>query len=137
MASYNRVVLVGNLTRDIELKFTQSGTAVTEIGLAVNDRVKRNNEWVDEVTFVDVTLWARSAEVANQFLRKGAPILVEGRLRLDRWETENGGHRSKLRVTADRMQMLGTRQTAPSDSSDKEPATSVVVGAGIAHDVPF
>ena len=103
----------------------------------MNDRVKRNNEWVDEVTFVDVTLWARSAEVANQFLGKGSPILVEGRLRLDRWESEEGGNRSKLRVTADRMQMLGARQSASNEISDKEPATSAVVGAGIAHDVPF
>ena len=66
MASYNRVVLVGNLTRDVDLRYTPSQTAVTDIGLAVNDRVKRNNEWVDETTFVDVTLWGRQAEVANE-----------------------------------------------------------------------
>jgi len=108
MASFNRVILVGNLTRDVELKYTQGGTAVTEVGLAVNDRVKKNGEWVEETTFVDVTLWARTAEVASEYLSKGSPILIEGRLRLDSWETD-GQKRSKLRVTGERMQMLGGR----------------------------
>ena len=107
MASYNRVILVGNLTRDIELKYTPGGTAVTDIGMAVNDRRKTaNGEWVDETTFVDVTLWGRTAEVASEYLGKGSPILVEGRLKLDTWETD-GQKRSKLRVVCDRMQMLG------------------------------
>jgi len=106
MASYNRVVLVGNLTRDPELRYIPSGTAVSEIGLAVNDRVKKNNEWVDETTFVDVTLWARTAEVANEYLSKGSSVLIEGRLKLDMWE-KDGQKRSKLRVVADKMQMLG------------------------------
>ena len=108
MASYNRVVLVGNLTRDVDLRYTPSQTAVTDIGLAVNDRVKRNNEWVDETTFVDVTLWGRQAEVANEYLSKGAPVLIEGRLKLDTWEQE-GQKRSKLRVVGEKMQMLGGR----------------------------
>lgn len=108
MASFNRVILVGNITRDIELRYTQGGTAVTELGIAVNDRVKRNNEWVDETTFVDVTLWGRTAEVAGEYLGKGSSILIEGRLKLDSWEQE-GQKRSKLRVVADRMQMLGGR----------------------------
>ncbi|MEC9188714.1 MAG: single-stranded DNA-binding protein [Planctomycetota bacterium] len=108
MASYNRVVLVGNLTRDVDLRYTPSQTAVTDIGLAVNDRVKRNTEWVDETTFVDVTLWGRQAEVANEYLSKGAPVLIEGRLKLDTWEQE-GQKRSKLRVVGEKMQMLGSR----------------------------
>ena len=108
MASYNRVVLVGKLTRDVDLRYTPSQTAVTDIGLAVNDRVKRNNEWVDETTFVDVTLWGRQAEVANEYLSKGAPVLIEGRLKLDTWEQE-GQKRSKLRVVGEKMQMLGSR----------------------------
>ncbi len=108
MASYNRVVLVGNVTREIELKYTGSGTAVTEIGLAVNDRVKRNNEWVDETTFVDITLWGRTAEVASEYLNKGSSVLIEGRLKLDTWETD-GQKRSKLRVVGEKMQMLGGR----------------------------
>ena len=106
MASYNRVVLVGNLTRDIELKYTTGGTAVTDVGLAVNDRRKNSSgEWVEETTFVDVTLWGRTAEVASEYLGKGSPILVEGRLKLDTWETD-GQKRSKLRVVGERMQML-------------------------------
>ncbi|TWT88405.1 Single-stranded DNA-binding protein [Pseudobythopirellula maris] len=108
MASYNRVILVGNLTRDPELRYIPSGTAVSEIGLAVNDRVKKGDQWVDETTFVDVTLWARTAEVANEYLSKGSSVLIEGRLKLDSWE-KDGQKRSKLRVVADKMQMLGGR----------------------------
>ena len=81
MASYNRVILVGNLTRDIDLRYTPSGMAVTDVGLAVNDRRKsQSGEWVEETTFVDVTLWGRTAEVASEYLTKGAPVLIEGRL---------------------------------------------------------
>ena len=109
MASYNRVILVGNLTRDVDLRYTSGGTAVTDVGLAVNDRRKgQNGEWVDETTFVDVTLWGRQAEVASEYLSKGAPVLIEGRLKLDTWETD-GQKRSKLKVVGDRMQMLGGR----------------------------
>lgn len=109
MASYNRVILVGNLTRDIEIRYTPGGTAVTDMGMAVNDRRKNQaGEWVDETTFVDVTLWGRTAEVAGEYLSKGSPVLVEGRLKLDTWETD-GQKRSKLRVVCDRMQMLGGR----------------------------
>jgi single-strand DNA-binding protein len=109
MASYNRVVLVGNLTRDPELKYIPSGTAVAEIGLAINDRRKNpQGEWVEETTFVDVTLWARTAEVAGEYLSKGSPVLIEGRLKLDSWETD-GQKRSKLRVVAEKMQMLSGR----------------------------
>jgi single-strand DNA-binding protein len=106
MASFNRVILVGNLTRDPELRYIPSGTAVSDIGLAVNDRVKRGDQWVDETTFVDITLWGRTAEIANEYLSKGAPVLIEGRLKLDRWEKEGQKHQ-KLKVVCDRMQMLG------------------------------
>ena len=109
MASFNRVVLVGNLTRDPELRYIPSGSAVSEIGLAVNDRVKKGDQWVDETTFVDVTLWGRTAEVANEYLSKGSSVLIEGRLKLDSWE-KDGQKRSKLRVIAEKMQMLGGRE---------------------------
>jgi single-strand DNA-binding protein len=108
MASFNRVILVGNLTRDPELRYISTGTAVSDVTLAVNDRIKRNNEWVEEVAFVDVTLWGRTAEIANEYLSKGSSVLIEGRLKLDRWEKDGQKH-SKLRVTGDRMQMLGSR----------------------------
>jgi single-strand DNA-binding protein len=106
MASFNRVVLVGNLTRDPELRYIPSGTAVSDVGLAINDRVKRNDQWVDETTFVDVTLWGRQAEIANEYLSKGSSVLIEGRLKFDKWEKDGQKH-SKLRVVGERMQMLG------------------------------
>ncbi len=124
MASYNRVVLLGNLTRDPELRYLQSGMAVTDIGLAVNDRRKSaNGEWVDETTFVDVTLWGRTAEVAGEYLTKGSPLLVEGRLKLDSWETQDGQKRSKLKVVGERMQLLGGRgQGGPEGGAPRQPA---------------
>jgi single-strand DNA-binding protein len=106
MASFNRVVLVGNITRDIELRYIASGMAVTDLGLAVNDRVKKDGQWVEETTFVDITLWGRTAEIANEYLSKGSNVLIEGRLKLDTWETD-GQKRSKLKVIGERMQMLG------------------------------
>lgn len=109
MASFNRVILVGNLTRDPELRYIPSGTAVSDIGLAVNDRVKRGDQWVDEATFVDITLWGRTAEIANEYLSKGAPVLIEGRLKLDRWEKDGQKH-SKLKVIGERLQMLGGKE---------------------------
>jgi single-strand DNA-binding protein len=108
-ASFNRVILVGNLTRDPELRYTPSGTAVTDIGLAVNDRRKGpNGEWVEETTFVDVTLWGRTAEIATEYLSKGSSALIEGRLKLDTWETD-GQKRSKLKVIGEKLQLLGGR----------------------------
>ena len=110
MASFNRVILVGNVTRDPELRYIASGTAVTEIGLAVNDRRKGpNGDWIEETTFVDVTLWARQAEIASEYLSKGAPVLIEGRLKLDTWE-KDGKKNSKLRVVGEQMQLLGGRR---------------------------
>jgi single-strand DNA-binding protein len=141
MASYNRVILVGNLTRDPELRYIPSGTAVSEIGLAVNDRVKKDGQWVDETTFVDVTLWARTAEIANEYLSKGSSVLIEGRLKLDSWESNDGQKRSKLRVIADRMQMLGgrggNRETA-SISDAEAPAAAVAAPSSSGGDeIPF
>jgi single-strand DNA-binding protein len=108
MASFNRVILVGNLTRTPELRHIPSGTAVTDIGLAVNDRRKNlAGEWVDETTFVDITLWGRTAEIAAEYLTKGSPVLIEGRLKLDTWEAD-GQKRSKLKVIGEKMSMLGS-----------------------------
>ena len=109
--SYNRVILVGNLTRDVELRHTSSSTAVTDLGLAVNDRRKTpQGEWVDEVTYVDITLWGRQAEVASEYLSKGSRVLIEGRLQLDQWQDKDSGQqRSKLKVVGSQMMMLGGR----------------------------
>ncbi len=110
MASYNRVILLGNLTRDPELRYIPSGMAVTDIGLAVNDRRKNaNGEWIEETTFVDVTLWGRTAEVASEYLSKGSPVLIEGRLKLDSCEGTDGQKRSKLKVVGEKMQMTGAK----------------------------
>lgn len=109
MASFNRVILMGNLTRDVELRHLQSGTAVADIGLAVNDRRKSpSGEWVEDTSFIDVTLWGRTAEVAAQYLSKGSSMLVEGRLKQETWEKE-GQKRSKVKVVCEKMQMLGNR----------------------------
>jgi single-strand DNA-binding protein len=100
---------VGNVTRDIDVRYLQTGTAVCDVGLAVNDRRKSaSGEWVEETTFVDVTLWGRTAEVAGEYLSKGAPVLIEGRLKLDQWESD-GQKRSKLKVVGEKMQMLGSK----------------------------
>ena len=106
MASFNRVVLVGNLTKDIELRHTKNNTAVTDISIAVNERVKRNEQWVDEAHFFDITLWGRLAEIAAEYLSKGSSVLIEGRLKHDRWE-QDGQKRSKVGIVGEKMQMLG------------------------------
>ncbi len=112
MSSYNRVTLIGNLTRNPELRKTKSGNSVTELGLALN-RVWQNEsgQKQEEVTFVDITLWGRSAENAAQYLQKGRSVLVEGRLQLETWQDKQSGQdRSKLRVVADHIQFLGGGQ---------------------------
>lgn len=112
MASFNKVILVGNLTRDPEVKYTTGGTAVTEIGLAVNRTWfdKQSNQRKEDVTFVDITLWGRTAEIAGEYLSKGRSVLIEGRLQLDSWEDKTSGQkRSKLRVVGENMTMLGAR----------------------------
>ncbi len=121
MASYNRVVLLGNLTRDVELRHLQNGTAVAEVGLAVNEKYKdKSGNWVDDACFVDLTLWGRTAEVANEYLSKGSPVLIEGRLKFEQWE-KDGQKRSKLKVVVEKLQMLGQKSggTSTSGGSDR------------------
>jgi single-strand DNA-binding protein len=155
MASFNRVILVGNLTRDPEIRYIPSGSAVADVGLAVNDRRKNaNGEWIEETTFVDVVLWGRTAEVAGEYLSKGSPVLIEGRLKLDSWETQDGQKRSKLRVVCERMQMLGSKgegrgpgapagkPAARQDSEYSQPAPPEDFGAPVpdspgGEDIPF
>lgn len=116
-SSMNRVFLMGNVTRDPELRYISNGSAVTEIGLAINDRRKSSTgEWVEETTFVDITLWGRTAEIAGEYVTKGAPLLIEGRLKLDMWEKE-GKKNSKLHVVGDRMHLIGSRGGNRSEGS--------------------
>ncbi len=149
MANLNRVFLMGNLTRDVEVRYLQSGTAVADVGLAVNDRRKNaQGEWVEETTFVDVTMWGRTAEVAGEYLGKGSPVFIEGRLKLESWETD-GQKRSKMKVVCDRMQMIGGRgaaaprsdsdavnETPTSEYHEPEPAISAPAGTP-RDDIPF
>ncbi|MEO6970738.1 MAG: single-stranded DNA-binding protein [Chthoniobacterales bacterium] len=111
MASYNKVFLLGNLTRDPEVRYTPKGSAVADIGIAVNRQYTLDNgEKREEVTFVDVTLWGRQAEVAGEYLKKGRSVFIEGRLQLDIWDDKTSGQkRSKLKVIGEMMQMLGGR----------------------------
>jgi single-strand DNA-binding protein len=124
MPSFNRVILAGNLTRDVELRHVGSGTAVAEIGLAVSRQWydKQANQKREETTFVDVTMWGRQAEVAAEYLAKGRPVLIEGRLQLDQWEDKQTGQkRSKLRVVGESMQMLGSRDQQSQQRQSPQP----------------
>jgi len=122
MASFNKVILLGNLTRDPEVRYTPKGTAVTDLGLAVNRTYTADNgEKREEVTFVDVTFWGRTAEVAGEYLKKGRPVFVEGRLQLDSWDDKTSGQkRTKLKVIGENMQMLGSPRGAGSGGGDEE-----------------
>lgn len=124
---YNRVILVGRLTRDPELRYLPNGTAVATFGIATSRTWtdKNTSEKKEEVMFIDVTTFARSAEIVNQYLKKGNKVLVEGRLILDRWTDQNGQNRSKHTVRADTVQFMETRSEAQnSASSYQAPAQS-------------
>lgn len=132
MASYNKVLLMGNLTRDPEVRYTPKGTAVATLGLAVNEYyTTAAGEQKEETIFVDIDVWGRQAETAGQYLAKGRPVFVEGRLRLDSWDDkETGQKRSKLKVVALRIQFLGAprggaefKDQAPTDEAPARPAS--------------
>jgi single-strand DNA-binding protein len=129
---------MGNITTEIDLRSTQGGTAVCDVSLAVNDRRKNQaGEWVEDTTFVDVTLWGRTAEVAAEYLGKGSPVLIEGRLKLDTWETD-GQKRSKLKVVGERMQMIGSKPKAKVTASTVVSDENVAAAAGAnGDDIPF
>ncbi|MEQ1862934.1 MAG: single-stranded DNA-binding protein [Chthoniobacteraceae bacterium] len=129
MASFNKVMLIGNLTRDPEMKYTPKGTAIAEIGLAVNrSYTTEGGEKREEVTFVDVTLWGRVAEIVGEYCKKGRPLFVEGRLQLDSWDDKaTGQKRSKLKVIGENIQLLGSREggggpSGGGDSGESRPS---------------
>lgn len=104
---FNKVVIVGNLTRDIELKYTQGGAAIGSCGIAVTRKYTLNGEKREETCFIDITFFGKSAEIANQYLNKGSKLLIEGRLKFDQWTDNNGQNRSKHSIAVESMEMLG------------------------------
>src|SRR5262244_3855986 len=123
MANLNKVLLLGNVTRDPEVRYTPKGSAVCDLGVAVNRAYTTDSgEKREEVTFVDVTLWGRTAEVASEYLKKGRPVFIEGRLQLDSWDDKQTGQkRSRLRVVAENMQLLGSRSESEGAASTTAP----------------
>ncbi|MGA0333199.1 MAG: single-stranded DNA-binding protein [Kiritimatiellia bacterium] len=142
-ASLNRIVLCGNLTADPELSYTPSGMAIAQLRLAVNEQVKnQQGEWVDRPCYVDVTAFGRQAETCNEYLEKGSPVLLEGKLRYETWEAKDGGgKRSKHSVVADRVQFLGTRREGGSTASTPakpaiQPPKPPLADGGDDEDIP-
>jgi single-strand DNA-binding protein len=127
MPNLNRVLLIGNCTRDPELRYTPKGTPVAELDIAVNRTYSGDDgEKKEEVTYISITLWARLAELAGQYLRKGSPLFIEGRLQLDTWDDKQTGQkRSRLRIVGENLQLLGQRPSAETASSGppRPPAT--------------
>jgi single-strand DNA-binding protein len=110
MASYNKVILIGNLTRDPELRYTPSGSAVCDIGLAVNRRFLVAGQEKEEACFIDIVVWAKQAESCGKYLQKGSPVLIEGHLKNDNWEDKDGKKKTRMRVVAERVQFLGGKR---------------------------
>ena len=143
MASFNKVILMGNLTRDPQLRYLPNNTAVCDFGLAVNRRYRdRDGNQKEEVCFVDLTAWARQAETINQYVTKGRPILVEGRLKLDSWTGQDGQKRSKLTVVVENFQFVGSRESGGaadggySDQSAAGPRTDSGPPPGSVESIP-
>ena len=126
MANVNKVILIGNCTRDPEVRYTPKGTAVADIGLAMNRYFSSDGgERREETTFVDVTLWGRQAEVAGEYLKKGRPVYIEGRLQMDSWDDKNTGQkRTKLKIVGEQMQLLGSRDSGGSSSAPPQRSES-------------
>ena len=119
MATFNKVMLMGNLTKDPEVKTLTSGMNVADLRLAINESyTDKTGQKVEKALFVDVTVWDKQAEVCRTYLAKGSPILVEGRLQMDEWTTKEGEKRSKLRVRADRVQFLGAKRSGQEGDSN-------------------
>ena len=119
MASFNKVMLMGNLTRDPELRFTPNGSAVANFGLAVNRKSKQGDEWKDEVCFVEITVWGKQGENCAEYLSKGRPAFIEGFLKFSTWESD-GQKRNKLEVVANTVQFLGSRGDSSGETSGEQ-----------------
>lgn len=127
MPALNKVMLMGNLTRDPEMKYTPKGTAICDFGLAINrNYTTESGEKREEVTFVDITLWGRTAEIVGEYCKKGNPLFVEGRLQLDQWDDKQTGQKkSKLKIVGDNIQLLGSKGGGEKQTQgpDDDPAT--------------
>ncbi|MFP4144052.1 MAG: single-stranded DNA-binding protein [Phycisphaeraceae bacterium] len=131
MPNLNKVMLMGNLTRDPELRYTSNNTPVANLGLAVNRRWRnQQGEQQEETTFIDLEAWGRTAEVLNQYLRKGRPIYVEGRLKLDQWQDREGNNRSKLRVVVESFEFLDSGQGGGGGGGYNQPPQQQSGGGG-------
>jgi single-strand DNA-binding protein len=131
---FNKIILVGNLTRDIELKYAQGGSAIANTAIATSRKFTVNGEKKEETCFVDITFFGRSGEVANQYLRKGSKILVEGRLKFDQWVDQSSGQkRSKHSVIVETMQMLDSRGEASQSGYSDDSGSSYESGS---YDAP-
>ena len=143
MANINRVVLVGNLTRDPELRHTPSGTAVCSLRLAVNTRRKdESGQWTDKPNYFDVTVWGGQAESCSQFLSKGRPVGIDGRLEWREWEAQDGSKRQAVEVIAENVQFLGSRDSGESGANQFVPAgaradADFPSSAAADDDIPF
>jgi len=137
----NRVFLMGNLTRDPQVRQTPSGQAVSDLGLAVSEKYRNKaGELVESTCFADIVVWGRQAETCGQYLKKGAPVMVEGRLQLDQWQTDQGEKRSRLRVRADRVRFLGRGRAGSDPEPEPAPAAAhdgATDGATAADNLPF
>lgn len=147
MANFNKVILLGNLTRDVEMRYTQGGTAIGKLGLAVNRRYTQNGETKESTCYVDLTAWGRQAEILSQYTSKGSQLFVEGRLEYSTWESKEGGKRSKLEVIVENFQLMGGRaggrggkdqQAAAAGEVEQGSADANEGGAGADFDsIPF
>ena len=114
---FNKVVIVGNLTRDIELRYTPSGAAIGKSAIAVTHKFTINGEKKEDTCFIDIGFFGKSAEIANQYLRKGSKLLIEGRLKFEQWTDQNGQNRSKHSISVESMEMLGSKEGEPQKSN--------------------
>lgn len=133
MANFNKMILLGNLTKDPELKYTPSSLAVCSFSLAVNNRYSQNGEAKEEVTYIDIVSFGRQAETIKQYLKRGSSVLIEGRLQQNRWETSDGQKRSKHQVVAQSVTFMPAKRD---DNSSTEKTSTGVIGNG-ENDVPF
>lgn len=138
MSSYNKVILMGNLTRDPELRYTPNQVAVVDIGLATNRKwTGQDGQQHEEICFVDCTIFGKRAEVINKFFKKGSPIFIEGRLTFDSWQAQDGSKRSKLKVTIENFEFVGGKQEGNQQQPQQQQAQQQPDMGGPVEDIPF